>query len=34
LGNYPIEIGWAAADGLISVRDDSLLIRPTLDWRG
>jgi hypothetical protein len=30
---YPIEIGWAAADGLISVRYDSLLIRPTLDWR-
>jgi hypothetical protein len=30
---YPIEIGWAAADGLISVTHDSMLIRPTIDWR-
>jgi hypothetical protein len=30
---YPIEIGWAAADGLVHITQDSLLIRPTLDWR-
>jgi hypothetical protein len=30
---YPIEIGWAAAHDLVSVTHDSLLIRPTIDWR-
>jgi hypothetical protein len=33
LGGYPIEVGWAAADAFGGVTHDSLLIRPTLDWR-